>query len=469
MKTKYLLLLALMVSVSQAGAQTVSLGAARRFAVLGSSTVTSTGATSISGNVGVSPGSAVTGFPPANVTLGAVHAADAVSVQAHKDLGTAYSALAALVTTQEMSGQDLGGKTLTPGVYHFNTSAQLSGTLTLDAGNDPNATFVFKIGSTLTTAPNSAVLLINAANAGNVYWQVGSSATLNTATAFQGSILAFTSITLNHGVTILAGRALAENGAVTMDANSVSTPGFADILFQNSLTNQVFFWAMQGIVRAGAAPASAIPNAGYALRGSGDFNGDGSPDLVYQNTTTGQVVIWYMLGTTLIGGQSVTNVPASGYQIVGVGDFNGDSKPDLVFQNTTTGQIAIWYMSGAGLIGFESTHSLPAGGYRVVGVGDFNGDGQADLVFQNSSSGAIVFWYMNGAQFQSGAFASTIPYPNFKVVGVNDYNNDGLPDLLFQNTATGQVAIWYMNGPVLIGGGAVNASPRANDVAVGPR
>ncbi len=469
MKFRYLLLLAIIISASQAGAQTITLGAARRFAVLGSSTVTSTGATTVSGHVGVSPGSSVTGMPPGAVTLGSIHAADPVSVKGHQDLAIAYNAIVAMVPTTELTGQNLGGMTLPPGVYHFNTSAQLSGALTLDARNDPNAVFVFQIGSTLTTAPNSAVFLINGGNVGNIYWQVASSATLNTGTAFMGSIVAFTSITLNTGTTILPGRALALNGGVTMDTNNIATPGFADILFQNSNSNQVSAWSMQGTVLSGISLTTTVPAAGYFLRGSGDFNGDGSADLVFQNSTTGQIVIWFMKGSTYIGGQLLAYTPASGYQVVGVGDFNGDGKPDIVFQNSTSGQIAVWYFNGTQLIGYDSTQFVPAAGYKVVGVGDFNGDGKADLVFQNSTSGAVVFWFMNGAQFQSGAFASARPDPSFKVVGVNDYNNDGLPDLVFQNTNSGQLAIWYMNGSVLFGGGVVNMTPSVNNIAVGPR
>ena len=256
---------------------------------------------------------------------------------------------------------------------------------------------------------------------------------------------------------------------VPKPAFDVNGDSYADILFQNTDTNQVAYWFMHGTTFLSAATTSIIPAAGYALRGTGDFNGDGTPDLVFQNTITGQIAIWFMSGTNVIGAQSVMNYPAAGYNLVGVGDFNGDGKPDLVFQNATSGQIAIWYMSGTNLIGYESTRAVPSAGYNVVGIGDFNSDGHPDLVFQNSSTGAIVFWYMNGAQYQSGAVASATPYANFKVVGVADYNNDGQPDLLFQNTATGQIAMWYMNGSVLVGGGGASAMPPSNYTAVGPR
>ncbi len=469
MKIKHLLLLAFIALARPASAQTVSLGTACNFAVLGASTVTSTGPTSIVGNVGVSPGSSVTGFPPGIVTHGGIHRADPAAVQAKKDLGVAYNALVALTPTTQLTGQNLGGLTLTPGIYHFNTSAQLTGTLTLDARNDPSAVFVFQMGSTLTTAPNSAVVLINGALGANVYWQVGSSATLNTGTAFKGNIVAFTSITVSNGASLLPGRALAETGAVTMDTNSITTAGEPVIHFQNSLTNQVSFWYMHGATLYGAASVTTIPAPGYVLRGTGDFNGDGCADLVFQNTTTGQIAIWFMNGTTVIGAQSLAYYPAAGYTVAGVGDFNGDGNSDLVFQSASTGQIAVWYFSGTTLIGYESTRAVPVSGYLVTGVGDFNGDGTPDLVFQNSSTGAIVFWYMNGAQFQSGAVASSQPSSGFKAVGVNDYSGDGRPDLLFQNTATGQIVFWYINGSTVTGGDSVSSIPGQYGIAVGPR
>ncbi|MCE5259440.1 MAG: ice-binding family protein [Chloroflexi bacterium] len=198
-----------------------SLGAAQSFAVLAGTTATNTGATTISGDLGVSPGSAVTGFPPGIVTDGTQHVADAVALQAQADVTTAYNALAGQACSVDLTGQDLGGMTLTPGVYCFSSSAQLTGALTLNAEGDPAAVFVFKVGSTLTTASNASVAFINGGNQCNVYWQVGSSATLGTGANFAGNILALTSISLNTGAS-LVGRALARNGAVTMDTNNIS-------------------------------------------------------------------------------------------------------------------------------------------------------------------------------------------------------------------------------------------------------
>jgi hypothetical protein len=197
----------------------VSLGTADSFAVLGGSTVTNTGPTVITGDLGVSPGTSVTGFPPGTVN-GTQHIADAVAGQAQTDLTTAYNTAAAQAPTGTVSA-DLGGQTLTPGVYNSATSLGLTGALTLDAQGNANAVFIFQAGSTLTTASASSVNLVNGAQACNVFWQIGSSATLGTASTFRGSILALTSITATTGATV-DGRLLARNGATTLDSNTVT-------------------------------------------------------------------------------------------------------------------------------------------------------------------------------------------------------------------------------------------------------
>jgi type VI secretion system secreted protein VgrG len=215
-------LAALVVGLPLASAQTnPPLGAAQSYAVLAASTVTNTGSSVVSGDLGVSPGSAVVGFPPGTVVSGTIHAADAAALAAQNSTTTAYNDLAGQACTQVLTGQDLGSRTLTAGVYCYATSAQLTGTLTLDAQGDPGAVFVFKTGSTLTTASGASVVMSNSASPCNVYWQVGSSATLGTSTSFAGSILALTSITLNTGANA-TGRLLARTGAVTLDTNNVS-------------------------------------------------------------------------------------------------------------------------------------------------------------------------------------------------------------------------------------------------------
>jgi len=201
-----------------------SLGTAQNFAVLAGSTVTNTGSSTVYGSLGVDPGTAISGFPPGIVTGGVIHSADAVALQAQNDVTTAYNALGAQACDHDLTGQDLGGMTLLPGVYCFSSSAQLTGALTLDAQGDAGAVFVFQIETTLTTASNSSVNVINGGSACNVYWKIGSSATLGTTTAFSGNILALASITLNTGAGVI-GRALAQTGAVTMDTNNITIAG----------------------------------------------------------------------------------------------------------------------------------------------------------------------------------------------------------------------------------------------------
>ena len=203
-----------------AGADVISLGSAAKFAVLATSTITNTTATTINGDVGLYPGTSVTGF--GDVTLnGSLYVADAVAMKAQADALTAYNTLAGLLPVTENLTGDTLGETITSlpsGIYKFDSSAQLTGTLTL-TGSGP---WVFQIGSTLTTASDSAIIAPD--NGANVYWQVGTSATLGTSTAFEGTIIADVSDTLNTDATVVDGRVFALDGAVTLQDNTISVP-----------------------------------------------------------------------------------------------------------------------------------------------------------------------------------------------------------------------------------------------------
>ena len=197
---------------------------AASFAVLAGSTVTNTGATVLDGDLGVSPGSALAGFPP-GIVVGTSHADDAIAIQAQNDLTAAYNDAAARPGAILLPA-DISGMTLAPGVYSAATSLQIaSADLTLDGGGDPNATWIFQIGTTLVTSSGADVLLADGAcgSAANVFWQVGSSATLGTGTDFVGTLMADQSITATTGITV-DGRLLARIGAVTLDTNLVAAP-----------------------------------------------------------------------------------------------------------------------------------------------------------------------------------------------------------------------------------------------------
>ncbi|KAI9751032.1 MAG: hypothetical protein M4579_006207 [Chaenotheca gracillima] len=196
-------------AIATANGQAVNLGTAAAFAVLGSSTVTNTGPSILNGDLGVSAGSSAPGFPP-GVVNGVKHFSDAVAITANNDATTAYNNAAgrAYAPGNDLTGQNLGSKTLAPAVYHFSSSAFLTDTLTLDGGGDPNAVFIFQIGSTLITSPASSVVLTNGAKACNVFWQVGSAATLDTTTTFFGNIVAYAAISLNTGASNLLCKAM---------------------------------------------------------------------------------------------------------------------------------------------------------------------------------------------------------------------------------------------------------------------
>jgi hypothetical protein len=204
---------------SAASPPTVLLGTAANFSVLAGSGITNTGPTTIYGDVGTYPTPSETGFGSVTI-IGTNHGGDAVTQQAKTDLLTAYNDAAGRTPATTIP-TELGGSTLIPGVYNsLSGTFGITGTVTLDGQGDPNAVFIFQMASTLTTASSSIVFLTNGTHSCNVFWQVGSSATIGTSSAFVGTILALTSITLTTSATV-DGRALALNGAVTMDSNTI--------------------------------------------------------------------------------------------------------------------------------------------------------------------------------------------------------------------------------------------------------
>jgi hypothetical protein len=243
---------------------TVGLGTADSFEVLGATTVTNTGPTTVTnGDVGLSPGTAVVGFPPGVIANGVIHATDAQALQAQADLTTAYNDAAG--RTPDTTGIiDLAGQTFTPGV-HAGGALALNGTVTLSGG--ANSVFIFQAASTLITGSSSVVAFSGGASACNVFWQVGSSATLGTNTTFAGTIMALTSITANTGATI-DGRLLARNGAVTLDTNVLTRPAScaprAGVVPSSPTPAQIAAAAAAAAAQAAAAQAAAEAAAAAA-------------------------------------------------------------------------------------------------------------------------------------------------------------------------------------------------------------
>ena len=282
-----------------------SLGSAESFAILGASTVTCTVASDVTGDVGVSPGSSITGFNPDCTLTGTIHAADGVALQAHLDAGLAFAALAGAACTTNLTGQDLGGMTLAPGVYCFDSSAQLTGTLNL-SGAGP---WIFQIKSTLTTASNSSVVVLNnssqTCDGSNVFWQVGSSATLGTGTQFAGNIIAYASVGLDPGAK-LDGRALALNGAVTLSgSNSVSVcSGGGGGPFPPDCEIEVTGGGQIAVPKPdGAGPsAGGMGRATFAFNAKRDKSGAGAKGRFdYVNHVTGLHVSGPVTGLEVIG------------------------------------------------------------------------------------------------------------------------------------------------------------------------
>jgi hypothetical protein len=266
----------------------------RPFAVLGASTVTCTGASVITGDLGVSPGTAVTGFPAPCTVTGTIHGGNATAAAAHVDLTTAFTTLGALPCGLDLTGTDLGGLTLTPGVYCFSSSAQLTGTLTLDAQGSPSAEWVFQIGSTLTTASGSSVVFIGSGNPCGAQWRVGSSATLGTGTSFAGNILAQASITLTTGADVI-GRALALTAAVTLDTNDVSSATCVAPPWAPPATE-----ATHVAAGAGGTYPEGTSFSGIAVRGLElAFGSETSPD----GTGAGEFTV-VLLGVSAIPGET---------------------------------------------------------------------------------------------------------------------------------------------------------------------
>ncbi len=365
-------MLAFVAASTVTAASAVGLGTAGSFAVLAGSAVTNTGPSVISGDLGVYPDASVIGFPP-GIVIGTVHPADAVALQAQSDLTTAYNNAAGQPCDTDLSGQDLVGMTLTTGVYCFSSTAQLTGTLTLNAENNPDAVFIFQIGSSLTTASTSTVSFINGAQQCNVFWQVGASATIGTASQFAGNIMALTSISMTTGAT-LEGRALARNGAVTLDTNvitratceqpeitqctsTISGGTYGEIVVPDGATCTLVGVVVGGDVTVGKR-STLITSSQTEI--DGDVTAVGAKSVRLINTdTTGNIVLSYTRGSIVIGSENCAVDPLVGGNIRLTNNY---------------GTVAVCEMTVGGNLIVRSTHT-------------------AAKVFQNVVAGDLVVEY----------------------------------------------------------------------------
>lgn len=283
------------IPIAAAQAAAVNLATAQPFVVLSGAGVENTGPSVLNGDLGVSPGTSLTGFGAPATVNGATHDNDGVAAQAQADLTTAYNVAAGqpISPGNELTGQDLGGLTLTPGAYGFSSSAGLTGQLTLDAQGDPNAQFVFVIGSTLITESASSVILTNGASPCNVYWKVGSSATFGSTTSFEGNVLALESISVNNGVNVL-GRLLARNGAVTLINDVLTAPQCSTGSSSGSGGGGATATTPVGVTPVGTSPVKpAKKNGANKKKGTpttpAGKTGGGSAKLVHGPTSGGGV------------------------------------------------------------------------------------------------------------------------------------------------------------------------------------
>jgi len=350
-------------SLQAASQAPVVLGAAGNFAVLAGSTVTSTGASQVTGDLGVSPGTAVTGFPPGTVN-GTIHAGDPAAAQAIADLTTAIGDAAGRTVGPVSVAGNIGGQTLTPGLYASTSSLAISsGDLTLDAQGNANAVFIFQIASSLTTTSGRQVILAGGAQSSNIFWQVGSSATIGTNSVFKGTIMALQSITLATGAT-LDGRALAEIAGVTLQGNTITKPAGGVVI------GPTFAGSMAQLASGGGWDTT------LTLANAGTSSAQIELSFFDDNGNALSLPLTFVQSGAVMTASTVNQQIAAGATLVIV--TQGNNAVTLVgsAQLTTNGNVS----------GFAIFHYKPSGQEAVV-----------PLETRNASAYVLAFDYTNGA------------------------------------------------------------------------
>ena len=244
--------------------------------------------------------------------------------------------------------------------------------------------------------------------------------------------------------------------------------GSSDILWQNSSTEELAVWYMNGITMNSAVflNPSKAGEANWRFVDLGDFNSDGKTDLLWQNNLNGDMVVWYMNGVNMSGSSYLNPINAgsgnTNWKAVATGDFKGPNGNDILWQNSSTEELAVWYMNGITMTSAVMLNpSKPgAANWKIVGLGDFNTDGNTDILWQNSVSGDLAVWYMNGINMTGAVMLNPANAgagsADWKAVTVGDYNLDGNPDILWQNSVSGESVVWYLNGINLISSTSLN-------------
>ncbi len=235
-----------------------------------------------------------------------------------------------------------------------------------------------------------------------------------------------------------------------------SGDGKLDLLWENSSTNQLYYWALNGSAVVGASflnPSTVA--AGWKMSGSGDFNHDGKPDLLWHNQQSGQVVYWLMNGSFSYSGGFLSGPVNPAWQIASVRDFDSDGNPDIWWHNQTTGQMIVWYFDGLTVArtGTPSVGTIADTNWKLAGTADFTGDGKPDAIWHNIVTGELRMWTLNGISVVSSVNLNpAFVAPNWKVAAVGDAGGDGRPDIVWRHDSTGQLVMWQMVGTNQVSG-----------------
>lgn len=441
-----------------AAQETISLGAAENVAVLGGSTVTNTGPTKVIGNVALSsPGVSITGFPPGTIVAGSEYIGPGLANQAHADASSAYAEVAGEALTSDLSGENLGGLTLTPGVYHFATAAELTGTLTLNTEGDPNAAFHFQIGTTLTTDPDSVISLLNG-NTVNIFWQVGTSATIGVNSTFYGNILADQSITVNSGATI-NGRAMAINAAVTMDTNTVN--GFDTGSVWKGDKSNLWSGANWSPDVSGATSSTLAPNADVVFSVTGvtaqnqntTLDSDTTISSLTVNDTAAVTIsgahvlsingVGAATGITINSGAGLTTINSNLILIGSSQTMTVNNSAGLLINGSVAGTIGLT-KAGTGTLTLAGTNTYT--GTTTINAGTLNAGAAGALAGTSSivvNSGGTLLLSQAGSPTSdriNNSSTMTLNGGTFNTGGLSEHgasnNTAGIGALTLQSTST---------------------------------